>query len=173
VSLIVKYLHQLFLVEEDEAGTVFYFLALLLVIGCGMALGRATANALFLKRFGIDYLPLVYLVQGGACFVISLLYAGVADLISAERFFKILFALLATTVLVFWLLISLTADPLLFPTYFLFYEVVSEVLLIHSALYLNQNLNTLQAKRLSPIIFSGLQIGTILGGLFLAAYAPS
>jgi hypothetical protein len=64
------------------------------------------------------------------------------------------------------------AAPLLFPIYFLFYEVVSEVLLIHSAVYLNQNLNTLQAKRLSPIIFSGLQIGTILGGLFLAAYAP-
>ena len=168
----MKYLHQLFLIEEDEAGTVLYFLALLLVIGCGMALGRATANALFLKRFGIDYLPLVYLVQGGACFVTSLLYAGVADLIPAERFFKILFALLATTVLAFWLLISLTADPFLFPTYFLFYEVISEVLLIHSALYLNQNLNTLQAKRLSPIIFSGLQIGTIMGGLFLAAYAP-
>ena len=167
-----RYLHQLFLVEEDEAGTVFYFLVLLLVIGCGMALGRATANALFLKRFGIDYLPLVYLVQGGACFVTSLLYASVADLISAERFFKILFALLATAVLLFWALISRTADPLLFPAYFLFYEVVSEVLLIHSALYLNHNLNTLQAKRLSPVIFSGLQIGTILGGLFLAAYAP-
>lgn len=169
----MKYLYQLFLIEEDEAGTVFYFLGLLLVIGCGMALGRATANALFLKRFGIDYLPLVYLVQGSACFVASLLYAGVADLISAERFFKTLFALLAAAVLVFWGLMSPSADPLLFPAYFLFYEVVSEVLLIHSALYLNQNLNTLQAKRLSPIIFSGLQIGTILGGLFLAAYAPA
>ena len=168
----VKYLHQLFLVEEDEAATVFYFLVLLLVIGCGMALGRATANALFLKRFGIHYLPLVYLVQGGACFVTSLLYAGVADLVSAERFFKILFGILALAVLVFWVLTSVIADPLLFPIYFLFYEVVSEVLLIHSAVYLNQNLNTLQAKRLSPIIFSGLQIGTILGGLFLAAYAP-
>jgi HEAT repeat protein len=169
----VSYLRQLFLIEEDEAGTAFYFLALLLVIGCGMALGRATANALFLKRFGIDYLPLVYLVQGSVCFVASLLYAGVADIISAERFFKMLFALLAMAVLVFWALISPSADPLLFPAYFLFYEVVSEVLLIHSALYLNQNLNTLQAKRLSPIIFSGLQIGTILGGLFLAAYAPA
>ena len=167
----MKYLHQLFLIEEDEAGTAFYFLALLLIIGCGMALGRATANALFLKQVGVDYLPLVYIAQGGACFVISLLYAGVADLISAERFFRILFAALATTVLLFWLLIRLSANPLLFPTYFLFYEVVSEVLLIHSALYLNQNLNTLQAKRLSPIIFSGLQIGTILGGLFLTAYA--
>ncbi len=171
MSLIIKYLHKLFLVKEDEAGMVFYFLVFFLVIGFGMALGNATANALFLKRFGIDYLPLVYLAQGGACFVAMVLYASVADIISAERFFTILFAVLAALVLGFWALISLDADPLLFPAYFLFYEVVSEILLVHSALYLNQNINTLQAKRLSPIIFSGLQIGTILGGLFLAAYA--
>jgi ATP/ADP translocase/HEAT repeat protein len=168
----VRYLHQLLLIEEEEAGTVFYFLALLLVIGAGMALGRATANALFLKRIGIDYLPVLYLAQGATSFVASLFYVGIADLISAERFFKTFFAVLATSVLAFWLLISLSDSPVLFPAYFLFYEVVSEVLLIHSALYLSQNLNTLQAKRLSPVILSGMQIGTVLGGLFLAAYAP-
>jgi len=169
----VKYLRRLFLIEEDEAGTVSYFLVFLIVVGFGMALGNATANALFLKRFGIEYLPLIYLVQGGACFITSMLYTSVADVISAERFFKILFALLATLVLTFWVMISQNPDPLLFPTYFLFYEVTSEVLLIHCALYLNQNLNTLQAKRLSPIIFSGQQIGMILGGLFLAAFSSA
>ena len=169
---LAKYLQQLFLVEKDEAGPVFYFLIFFLIIGCGMALGSATANALFLKRFGIDYLPLTYLAQGGMSFIAIMIYASVADIIPAERFFKILFALLAATVLIFWALISLYTNQLLFPAYFLFYEVVSEILLIHGALYLNQNLNLLQAKRLSPIIFSGLQIGTILGGLFLATFAP-
>ncbi|MGD8933321.1 MAG: hypothetical protein PVF35_00975 [Gammaproteobacteria bacterium] len=167
----MKHLHQLFLIEEDEAGTVSYFFLFLVIVGFGMALGNATANALFLKRFGIDYLPLMYLVQGFACFVASLLYTSIADVISAERLFKILFAMLATAVLVFWLLILQDPDPILYPFYFLFYEVNSEILLIHSALYLNQNLNTLQAKRLSPIIFSGQQIGIILGGLFLSAFA--
>ncbi|MGW8309733.1 MAG: hypothetical protein ACWGNB_01600 [Thiogranum sp.] len=168
----MKYLHRLFLIEEEETGTAVYFLILLLVIGSGMALGRATANALFLKRTGIDYLPLLYLAQGGASFLASLFYAAIADLIPAERFFKALFASLAGLVLAFWLLVSLTGHALLFPAYFLFYEIVSEILLIHSALYLNQNLNTIQAKRLSPVILSGLQIGTILGGLFLATSAP-
>ena len=138
-----------------------------------MALANATANALFLKRFGIDYLPLVYLVQGGAGLITMLLYASIADLISAEHFFKVLFALLSVLVLGFWAMISLNTEPLLFPTYFLFCEIVADLLLVHSALYLNQNINTLQAKRLSPIIFAGLQIGTIFGGLFLAAYASA
>lgn len=138
-----------------------------------MALANATANALFLKRFGIDYLPLVYLAQGGACLITMLLYASIADLFSAEHFFKALFALLAVLVLGFWAMISLDAEPLLFPIYFLFCEIVADLLLIHSALYLNQNINTLQAKRLSPIIFAGLQIGTVFGGLFLAAYASA
>ena len=168
----MKYLHQLFLIEEDETGSVLYFLAFLVFVGFGMALGNATANSLFLKRFGIDYLPLMYLLQGAACFITSLFYASVADLIPAERFFKILFALLATVVLTFWILISSDVNPLVFPAYFLFYEVIADLLLIHSALYINQNLNTLQAKRLSPIIFSGQQIGMIIGGLFLTFAAP-
>ena len=91
----MRYLHQLFLIEEDEAGTVSYFFVFLIIVGFGMALGNATANALFLKRFGIDYLPLMYLVQGFACFVASLLYTSIADVISAERLFKILFSMLA------------------------------------------------------------------------------
>jgi HEAT repeat protein len=169
---IVKYLRQLFLIEEDEAGTVSYFLVFLIVAGFSMALGNATANTLFLKRFGIDYLPLMYLLQGSACFVTSLVYISIADVIPAERFFKIFFALLAAVVLTFWILISKDTNPLIFPAYFLFYEVIVDVLLTHIALYLNQNMNTLQAKRLSPIIFSGQQFGVILGGLFLAVYAP-
>ena len=168
---IIKYLHKLFLIKEDETGTVLYFLIFFLVIGFGMALGHATSNALFLKRYGIDYLPLVYLVQGSACFIAMVIYASIADLISAEHFFKILFTILASLVMGFWTLISLDTDPLVFPAYFLFYEVISEILLVHCALYLNQNINTLQAKRLSPIIFAGLQIGTVLGGVFLTTYA--
>ncbi|MCK4706264.1 MAG: hypothetical protein KAT90_12335, partial [Gammaproteobacteria bacterium] len=76
-----------------------------------MALGNATANALFLKRFGIDYLPLVYLAQGGACLLAMLLYASIADLFSAEWLFKILFTVLAALVLGFWALISVDVDP--------------------------------------------------------------
>ena len=171
--MVRKYLHDLFLIKEGEVSTIFYFITFFLVIGFSMALANATANALFLKRFGIDYLPLVYLAQGGAFFITMLLYASIADLISAERFFKVLFALLAALVLGFWTMISLNTEPLLFPIYFLFCEIVADLLLIHSALYLNQNINTLQAKRLSPIIFAGLQIGTVLGGLFLAAYASA
>ena len=85
------------------------------------------------------------------------IYASIADLISAEHFFKILFSILASLVMGFWTLISLDTDPLVFPAYFLFYEVISEILLVHCALYLNQNINTLQAKRLSPIIFNDLR----------------
>ena len=171
--MVRKHLYQLFLIKEGEVSTVLYFITFFLVIGFSMALANATANTLFLKRFGIDYLPLVYLVQGGACFIAMMLYASIADLISSERFFKILFALLAASVLGFWAMISMHSEPLIFPVYFLFSEIVADLLLVHTALYLNQNINTLQAKRLSPVIFAGLQIGTVLGGLFLAAYAST
>ena len=58
-------------------------------------------------------------------------------------------------------------STLVYPVYYLIYEVSSEVLLVHAALYMNQNMTTLQAKRLAPLVYAGAQIGTIIGGLTL------
>ncbi len=63
---------------------------------------------------------------------------------------------------------SFTTMRLAFPVYFLVYEIASEVLLVHSMLYLAQNLDTRQIKCLSPLILAGMQVGVICGGLFLA-----
>ena len=71
-----------------------------------------------------------------------------------------------------WLLILTTASSLVYPVYYMVYEVASEVLLVHAALYISQNMNTLQAKRLSPLFYGGAQAGAVLGGLLLVFGAP-
>jgi hypothetical protein len=59
-----------------------------------------------------------------------------------------------------------------YPVYYMLYEVASEVLLVHAALYMSQNMNTLQAKRLTPLYYAGAQAGNVLGGLLLVFGAP-
>ncbi|MFV2005356.1 MAG: HEAT repeat domain-containing protein, partial [Gammaproteobacteria bacterium] len=56
--------------------------------------------------------------------------------------------------------------------FYLLYEVSSELLLIHSAVYINQNFIQTQSKRLMPVILAGHQIGVIAGGVFLASVSP-
>ena len=161
-----------FLIHAGERGNVIYFLLFFLLVSAGMAIGRSSADALFFKRVGIEYLPLMYIIQSMMLAAVSLVYTAFADLIPAERFFRNLFGVLITLILGSWIVIHSSETTLIYPAYYLIYEVSSEVLLVHAALYMNQNMTTLQAKRLAPLVYAGAQVGTIIGGLTLAFAAP-
>ena len=166
-------LQKLLLVQEGEAGKVLYFFVFFMLVSAGMAVGRGTADAMFLKQLGIESLPLMYMAQSFVLAMVSLVYTAFADRIVAEKLFRIIFLLLMLLVFAAWLVMSTTASRLAYPAYYLVYEIASEVLLIHTALYMNQNMTTLQAKRLTPLFFGGAQVGTISGGLLLAFAAPA
>ena len=158
----------LLLVHRDERKQLAYLLLVFILLGAGMAIGRGTADALFFKRYGIEYLPLMFILVSVILAVISVLYAAFVDALPAERFFKIIFVTMIVLLLGNWLMISLDVSDMVYPAYFLLYEVTSELFLVHSALYLGQNLVQTQSKRLMPIILAGSQVGVIFGGLFLA-----
>ena len=160
------------LIHSGERSNVLYFLFFFLLVSAGMAIGRSSADALFFKRVGIEYLPLMYIIQSLILAAVSLVYTAFADLIPAERFFRNLFGVLITLILGSWVVIHSSETTLIYPAYYLIYEVSSEVLLVHAALYMNQNMTTLQAKRLAPLVYAGAQVGTIIGGLTLALAAP-
>ena len=143
-----------------------------MLVSAGMAIGRGSADALFLKRLGIEYLPVMYIIQSFLLAAVSLVYTAFADRIPAERFFRNLFSILLVLILGSWFVIHTTGSSLIYPAYYLIYEVSSELLLVHAALYMNQNMTTLQAKRLAPLVYAGAQTGTIIGGLTLVIAAP-
>ncbi len=168
----IEKIEKLLLIRSGERANMLYFLSFFLLVSAGMAIGRSTADALFLKRLGIEYLPLMYMAQSLLLAAVSLVYVAFADRIPAEKFFRVLFAALFVLVLASWFVMSATDSTLVYPFYYLVYEVASELLLVHAALYMNQNMNTLQAKRLMPLLYAGAQVGSITGGLLLVAAAP-
>jgi len=165
-------LAKFFLVKEDEHYSTAYFLVLFLLIGAGLAVGRGSADTLFFKRYGIEYLPVMYISFGILLSIVSAMYAAFADRIAAEKFFVVIIA--ATTILLLgcWVLISVLQWSNAYPLYYLVYEVASELLMMHALLYVNQNLETMQAKRLTPLIFAAAQSGKIIGGLALTFASP-
>ena len=165
-------IEKLLLIRTGERGNILYFLLFFMLVSAGMAIGRGSADALFLKRLGIEYLPLMYMAQSLLLAAVSLVYAAFADRIPAEKFFRVLFLMLLVLVLGSWLIMTASASPLVYPAYYLVYEVASELLLVHATLYMSQNINTLQAKRLMPLVFAGAQVGTISGGLVLVFATP-
>lgn len=160
------------LIHAGEGGNVLYFLLFFMLVSAGMAIGRSSADALFLKRLGIEYLPVMYMVQSFVLSAVCLVYTAFADRIPAERFFRSLFGILIVLILGSWFVIQTSTSTLVYPAYYLIYEVSSELLLVHATLYMSQNMTTLQAKRLAPLVFAGAQTGTIMGGLTLVVAAP-
>ncbi len=166
-------LSDLLLIREHERGLVLHYVLLFFLLGAGLALGRGSVDALFLKRFGFEYLPLMYGVLSVFMATLSLGYAAWVDRLPSERFFQILLGLLAAMLVGCWALMHVQAMRGVYPFYFLLYELASELLLLHATLYMGQNLETQQLKRLSPLIFAGAQAGTMSGGLFLALSAKA
>ena len=162
----------LLLIKSGEQRQVFYFLTLFFCVGAGMALGRGASEALFFKRYGIEYLPLMYIITSVVLCMVSIVYAAFVDRLPSETFYKILFTLLALSLFGNWYAASYSTTKLVYPVFFLLYEVASELLLIHSAVYISQNFVQTQSKRLTPIILAGHQIGVIFGGILLATASP-
>lgn len=161
-----------FLVNPNETRVVLYYLILFVFLGVGVALGRGSADALFFKRYGIEHLPVVYVLSALALAVSCTLYAAFADRLSSERFLKYILAILSVLLFAVWALMNMPDVDWAYPLYYVLYEVASELVLIHAGLYLNQNLDALQSKRLVPLIFGGSQVGIILGGVLLAVLSP-
>lgn len=160
------------LIQPHETRPMLYYLGLFMLLGAGLALGRGTADALFFKRYGIDNLPFIYVLSALALAASCTLYASFADRLSSERLFRYILGALGALLLLAWGLMQLTDSDWPYPLYYVVYEVASELVLIHAGLYLNQNLDALQAKRLVPLIFGGSQVGVIVGGLLLAGLSP-
>lgn len=161
-----------FLVEPGESRVVLHNLGLFIFLGVGLALGRGTADALLFKRYGIEYLPVVYVFSSLALAASCTFYASYADRISSERLFKYILGTLAAALVLIWAMMRFPAAQWVYPLYYVVYEVASELILIHAGLYLSQNLDMLQSKRLVPLIFGGSQTGVIIGGILLAALSP-
>ena len=167
-----KKLSNFLLIKNGEQHQVLYFATLFFFIGAGMAIGRGASETLFFKRYGIEYLPMMYIITSVTLSIISLSYAAYVDRIASEKFYKILFVLLSGLLLLNWAGSRYLETEYAYPAFFLLYEVASELLLIHCAVYLMQNLVQTQSKRLTPLILSGFQVGIITGGMLLALLTP-
>ena len=161
--------HNILLIKEGETTPLIHFwFIFMLTLGAGLAVGRASSDTLFLTRYGIEYLPLIYIALAPLLALVSIAYAAIVDSVSSEKFFSFILTGLIFAVFLSWLMMSQTNSSFIYPFYFIVHKIASELLVVHGSLYLIHNFNTLQAKRLFPIIFTGEQLGCILGGFLVS-----
>ncbi|HSK86860.1 MAG TPA: HEAT repeat domain-containing protein [Anaerolineales bacterium] len=146
-----------------EEGRLVTLVALL--FGCiqtGQGMGDNAATALFLLRYGVDFLPYMYLLLGTLTFASTLAYSGALGRFDKRRFFSMLVAGFIG-LLLFERAAILLRLPVLYPVLWLTINGAGMILGTFVWNIAGEVCDTRQAKRLFPLFTSAGILGSVLG----------
>jgi len=158
MKLIGKWLN----IYEDEIGLFMWSMILLFLIRSSGIIFNNFAETAFLKRYGVEYLPIVYMLNSIATFIIMGVLAGIMARLPGARLLSYLLVFCGTSVAGLRFIIPLGFD-IIYPILFLLkaqYEILLGLLFWNLA---NDLFNTRQSKRLFPLITAGGVVGDIIG----------
>lgn len=149
-------------VRADERQLALLVAALFACIQAGQGMGDNAASALFLLRYGVDFLPYMYIFLGALTFVTTLAYSAALGRFDKGKFFSGMLAgfigllLVERAVIVFSL-------PFLYPVLWLTINGVSMILGTFVWNIATEVCDARQAKRLFPLFASAGILGSVVG----------
>jgi ATP/ADP translocase/HEAT repeat protein len=151
-------------IYEKELSLVLWTLALMLIVrSTGMILNNYAETA-FLKRYGVEFLPIVTMLNAVITVIVMGFTAGLLQRFSNPTLLAATFIFSGISTLVLRLLIPMGID-LVYPILFMLkslYELLHAMLFWNIA---NDLFNTRQSKRLFPLITASGVIGLIISSL--------
>ena len=157
-------LNRILRVRSGEGWMVGVTVGLMFLTWAGFTIGQSSIDALLFARYGVDELPVLYLLLGLLLFIASLGVTALLGRMARQRLFSVLPVGLAVLLVAGWLAVQ--ADiQVVYPALWLFVGLA--FLVQGSYLWGIAGLvtDTRQAKRLFPLFGAGGIAGAALGGL--------
>ena len=154
-------LERWFDVHDEELGLFLWTVALLFLVRSSGIFLNNYAEMAFLKRYGVEYMPLVNIVNAVATIFVMGIMTGFMTRLPGASLLAGLFVFCGVSVAVIRMIIPFGID-LVYPALFMLksqYEVLLALLFWNLA---NDLFNTRQSKRLFPLITAGGVVGQIL-----------
>jgi hypothetical protein len=158
----LKFIGKWLKIFEDEIHLFLWIFFLFFILRSSNVILNNYAETAFLKRFGVEYLPIVYMLNSVALFFLMGVLTGIMGRIPGARILSYLFIFCGLSVAGIRFLIPFGFD-LIYPALFMLkaqFEALLGLLFWNMA---NDLFNTRQSKRLFPLITAGGVIGTMLG----------
>ncbi len=158
-------------VYEEEISLVLWTAALLFIIRCGGMILNNMAETAFLKRYGVEFMPVVNMANAVATFFITGFLAAFLTRMPGARLLMVVFIFSGFLIAGVRMIIPFGFD-LVYPFLFMLksqFEMIQGMLFWNMC---NDIFNTRQSKRLFPLLTAGGVIGLILSSFatpFLAA----
>jgi HEAT repeat protein len=149
-------------VRPDEGRLVILVALLFACIQAGQGMGDNAASALFLLRFGVDYLPYMYIAAGALTFVITMAYSAGLGRFEKGRFFLWTISALAVLLIIERAALAFSL-PFLYPALWLTVNGMGGILGTFVWNLAGEVCDARQAKRLFPLFTSAGILGSVLG----------
>jgi ATP/ADP translocase len=149
-------------VYEDEISLFFWSALLLFLIRSSNIIFNNFAETAFLKRFGVEYLPLIFIINSISTFFIMGVIAGIMTRLPGYRLLSYMLVICGTTVAGLRFVVPLGFE-ILYPILYILkaqYEVMLGLFFWNLA---NDLFNMRQSKRLFPLITAGGVMGGVIG----------
>src|SRR3990170_3237593 len=161
-----------FQVRPGEGKRVALVSALFALVEVGRGLGGNAADALFFLRFGVEFLPYMFMLLGATNFIVSLSYAAGLGRFDKRRYFVALLVALAIVLLVERAAILLNL-PGLYPVLWITVNIISSVLGILTWNVAGEVCDARQAKRLFSLFVSAGILGGVVGNFITGPIAKA
>jgi HEAT repeat protein len=159
-------------IRPEEIRLVSLVAALFLCLQAGAGMGDNAVSALFLLRYGANYLPYMYIALGGLNFILAIAYAAGLGRYKKDRFFVSLLTGFAILILIERIAL-LHPFPALYPILWLTISGISLILGTFIWNLAGEVCDARQAKRLFPLFTSAGILGSVLGNAITGVIASA
>ena len=156
--------------KRGEWGLALFLYGILTLMVAADWVGKLGADALFVKRYGVDKIPEMYIVTPLVMLAVSALIFYFVDRI--RRRTMLLWYVAAVTIASIAIQAAIPMGGLIQPISYIFAHGVKETIYILFWVYAGNLYDVEQSKRLFPFFAGSVLVGKILGGVIGAAIAP-
>lgn len=148
-------------------------------LGMGEVLGISSATSIFNIRYGVEYLPLMYVLEAAGLLLTSVAIADMSGRMNRARFLRVAYGIMAGLIVIngLILLFSKFGTGMLWAVFYPILLVSSMVVFFQLTpliwLVAVDICPTQQAKRLFPILAGSSTIGCIIAGVVAKILAPA
>ena len=160
----MEWLADVLKIRPGEGRIVSLLAGMILVISAGVGMGAASINALFFARFGVEYLPYLYIALGLVTFLNLMAIAGLLGRFSREQVYSSLPLALMGVLVISRLILALNLRWF-YPVLFVGKEVIISLQYVLIWGLAGEFFEARQAKRLFPLFVAGSIAGISLGSI--------
>ena len=138
-------------------------IGLMLFASAGYTVGNTGVEALFFARYGVEFLPYMYMALGLLSFFITLGITALLGRVRRETLYVVLPIVVAALLLGGWSLLFAKLD-IVYPVLWLGMAVIESLNSLVIWGVASMMCDTRQSKRLFPLFNTGRILGSVLGG---------